>query len=60
MKFFFLQLIDKHKVVLDETRAEYNKLNKTMEELRASEVFRTNFAFDKRYIRFQFTHDQCL
>ncbi|ONK68794.1 uncharacterized protein A4U43_C05F16100 [Asparagus officinalis] len=32
------ELIDKHKVVLDETKADYNKLNKTMEELRASEV----------------------
>lgn len=34
----FLQLIDKHKFVLDETKAEYNKLKATMDELRAAEV----------------------
>lgn len=34
----FMQLIDQHKDVLDETKAEYNKLKKTMDELRAAEV----------------------
>ncbi|KAG1358997.1 structural maintenance of chromosomes protein 4 [Cocos nucifera] len=32
------ELIDQHKDVLDETKAEYNKLKKTMDELRAAEV----------------------
>ncbi|XP_042418803.1 structural maintenance of chromosomes protein 4-like [Zingiber officinale] len=32
------ELIDKHKVVLEETKNEYNKLKKTMDELRAAEV----------------------
>ncbi|KAJ0984224.1 hypothetical protein J5N97_002580 [Dioscorea zingiberensis] len=32
------ELIDKHKDVLDETKAEYYKLKKMMDELRASEV----------------------
>ncbi|KAH0457445.1 hypothetical protein IEQ34_012760 [Dendrobium chrysotoxum] len=31
-------LIDKHKDVLDETKAEYNKLKKGLDELRAAEV----------------------
>lgn len=33
------QLIDKHKDVLDETKSEYNKLKKDLDELRAAEVF---------------------
>nr|XP_029121753.1 structural maintenance of chromosomes protein 4 isoform X2 [Elaeis guineensis] len=32
------ELIDLHKDVLDETKAEYNKLKKTMDDLRAAEV----------------------
>ncbi|XP_008796541.2 structural maintenance of chromosomes protein 4 [Phoenix dactylifera] len=32
------ELLDQHKDVLDETKAEYNKLKKSMDELRAAEV----------------------
>lgn len=35
---FTLQLIDKHMIVLEEAKSEYNKMKKTMDELRASEV----------------------
>lgn len=36
--FFTLQLIDKHMIVLEEAKSEYNKMKKAMDELRASEV----------------------
>jgi structural maintenance of chromosome 4 len=32
-------MMDNHKGELDKTKEEYNKLKKTMDELRASEVF---------------------
>jgi len=51
-----LQLIDNHKVVLDETKTDYNKLKKTMDELRASEVVISNFALSgKDILVFPFT-----
>jgi structural maintenance of chromosome 4 len=31
-------MMDNHKAELDKTKEEYNKLKKTMDELRASEV----------------------
>lgn len=33
-----LQLIDQHKDVLDKAKSDYEKLKKTVDELRASEV----------------------
>lgn len=35
---FTLQLIDKHMIVLEEAKSEYNKMKKAMDELRTSEV----------------------
>lgn len=38
-----MQLIDQHKDVLDEAKSDHEKLKKTVDELRASEVCTARF-----------------
>lgn len=40
-----MQLIDQHKDVLDKAKSDHEKLKKTVDELRASEVCAARFLF---------------
>jgi len=41
---FTVQIIDKHMIVLEEAKSQYNKMKKMMDELRASEVLVCSFS----------------